>query len=1177
MKTIVYILFTLLATLSINLSAEAQNILLGHPEAEKSNIFPGKCALLNMKEDNEQSLTVNFSLGDVCLDTTDKDFTHLSANGIPTFSSSVGKPSLPVVRRLLTLPQGATFSIEILYDKSSSMSLPADSKSICPAQQSVGKESVPTFRMDSLFYETNQYYGGPLVQLQSLGIMRDRQQVLLSISPIEYNPRARMLRLHDSISIIIHLQGIDAKALAHYQNTENIDNISPVYLVVSVDSFRSSLQPFLAWKRQQGYHVETLFAPVWQRDTLQALLQTRYENSTSLSPAPTYLLLVGDIEQIPTYQGRESVAVLGQHATDLYYAEYTGDYLPDVLIGRFSAHNTQELNAIVQKTLDYEQFALADTTYLNKTLLVAGYEERGNTDTLTNGQVHYLKTALKEAAAAIDTECFYNPASNNQRNDILSAWRQGVGTINYTAHCLATGWHHPQLYDTDIDSMPANGKYFVIVNNCCHSNNYSSECFGESLLRKAGGGAVGVIGATYETLWNEDFYWAIGAKRPFTLFPVYDSHTLGAYDRLLHRHGETRQEQASTLGEMLMAGNSAVMEYGSPYAGYYWEVYCLLGDPSLMPYIGIPSPLTLTVTAIDGQLLAPSDNWQDSVTQGTSSLTFSGTPFARVAIMQDTSLIATCLLDSLGQGILTAEQPFLSDSITLTATAQNRISFIKRLATRRPAAARPVAQSYHLLNSAGRQTDRIFSNDTMRLIINWRNVGSTTAYNSNLSLRKVAGDSDSSFSISIQPASFVIDSLPADSNIKVSYTLVVNADGQTEVGVGLMPNLPLTPQPKDITLCAVTGDSTHTLSQALRFDIERAQIVLYDAKILNADTEDPHHNSATNRLLPGRNYWLMLVANNAGESKARTSRMCITHFEGVSFLANCCHAGVALKANSFDTLFLPLHTADTLSRFYIYLEVDCDNSHTYYSLIFLADSARETFEDANFTHFPWDTLSACPWIIDSTISHNGRYAARSATLDNRQSSELRMNLQVNARDTVAFWFKTIGETGDDKLSFYIDEASRGSWSGVRDWHRVQYLILPGMHTLTWLYQRGEHSTSVNNYAWIDDLRLPLSCLSMTLAGYNDSITTSVSIPLAADNNSFSLYPNPAGQQVFLSNSGLEPINITVLDALGRQCDKLHVPAQSTYNYSLRRLPAGFYTLSILRRKGLITKKLLIVK
>ena len=97
-------------------------------------------------------------------------------------------------------------------------------------------------------------------------------------------------------------------------------------------------------------------------------------------------------------------------------------------------------------------------------------------------------------------------------------------------------------------------------------------CFGVALLRASGKGAVGYIGGSDETLWDEDFWWGVGYKTAVAE-PTYNASCLGAYDRTFHDHGEHFGEWYSTMDQMVFAGDLAVTQSGSSNTLYYWEVY----------------------------------------------------------------------------------------------------------------------------------------------------------------------------------------------------------------------------------------------------------------------------------------------------------------------------------------------------------------------------------------------------------------------------------------------------------------------------------------------------------------------------------------------------------------------------------------------------------------------------
>lgn len=443
----------------------------------------------------------------------------------------------------------------------------------------------------------------------------------------------------------------DGPATAKNTATTANDPTAGTFIAVVPDDLTEAVQPLLQWKRQQGFRVEVLPVGSLQRDSLRYRLQQRYENASPLRPAQRYVLLVGDVDRLQSFIGRHIPSGLNTHVTDLYYGEYTGDYLPEAQVGRLSVTDSTQLALVVRKIIDYEQGRWAASP--SQVLLTAGQEQTERALRTTNGQVNYLSRMTAAHRPWLDTVCFYNPASDSLRSRIVQALEEPNALVSYSAHCTRSGWHKPTVTLTTLDSIE-NPAPALFVNNCCLSGAFDGHCFSEELLRRATGGAAGVIGASNETLWDEDFYWAVGAKYPISQQPSYDPLWPGAFDGLL------TQSQGLSLGEMMQAGARAVTLAGSPFDAFYWEVYNLLGDPSMVPFMGHPTTLTLTVA--------------DTLTAGSEALTVYSTPGARVSITQDTLLLGTATADTQGIAHIPLFHALQGDSLTLTATRPGDIA-----------------------------------------------------------------------------------------------------------------------------------------------------------------------------------------------------------------------------------------------------------------------------------------------------------------------------------------------------------------------------------------------------------------------------------------------------------------------------------------------------------------------
>ena len=79
-----------------------------------------------------------------------------------------------------------------------------------------------------------------------------------------------------------------------------------------------------------------------------------YNNPTQDVRAPSFVLLVGDTSQLPASYSS------GGHVSDLDYADFTNDNIPDVLCGRFSGQNSNHIEAQINKTLQRQRNVLTN-------------------------------------------------------------------------------------------------------------------------------------------------------------------------------------------------------------------------------------------------------------------------------------------------------------------------------------------------------------------------------------------------------------------------------------------------------------------------------------------------------------------------------------------------------------------------------------------------------------------------------------------------------------------------------------------------------------------------------------------------------------------------------------------------------------------------------------------------
>lgn len=661
-------------------------------------------------EDNFNRLTVSFTTPTLVTDGIalgDGKYLQLSIDGYVE-GGEVGAPALPVSYSLLTIPfcSGVDVAVEnAVYDTLHfGTSLP-----LLPRQPSRSKSdrSEPGVVVDKAVYSTDAFVGNPLAAVETVGVARDRNLAQLVYSPVRVNPVTGDVIVCRSADVTLTYVNPDAQAtIEHFRRyytpafsggqsinqlfgTKDITTTLPVRMVIVANSsFRCKrLDTFAQWKRSQGMLVDIFYFDeqgISTNTSIANYLKGLYTNATAAAPAPTYILLVGDHEQLPAFKSKLSsggwFGPSNDHITDLYFVTWTsGDKIPDCYQGRFSATDTIQLGNIILKTMQYERYIMDDENYLARAAIIAGVDNTSSVNTNDNGYTYadpnmdyaarfyvnadngfttvtYYKNNTSFAPDGVTVTGSSRPAST--ANALKQLYNGGVGWINYSAHGDWNEWSCPEFTVSDVSSMNNVGKPSFMIGNCCLSNKFEkSVCLGEALIRRGSRqGAIGYIGGTNSTYWSEDFYWSVGYRSNIsnTMNANYNASKLGVYDRLFHTHGEPFVDHAVTAGKIVYFGNMAVQNTSSSLKDYYWEIYELMGDPSLMPWLGTAGTLSVSVDA------------------STTPIRVHTVPYAYVSIIDTATyqVYAATFTDAEGNGELNVESSVNTSATFFSAIAQ---------------------------------------------------------------------------------------------------------------------------------------------------------------------------------------------------------------------------------------------------------------------------------------------------------------------------------------------------------------------------------------------------------------------------------------------------------------------------------------------------------------------------
>jgi hypothetical protein len=423
------------------------------------------------------------------------------------------------------------------------------------------------------------------------------------------------------------------------------------FLIVTAPEFVSGLGPLVAWKREMGFEVRVVTTD--EAGTTNEDIRDHVENIYQSAPSPPqYLLLVGDVEQIPGYDYHQSVS-------DLPYSLLDGDdFLPDLELGRLSVQTVHDLETVVAKILCYEQDPnrAGDDAWFSRALMVGG-----NVGSATPVPVSRWcrEQILDPAVGYTEVDTTYGPTIPPVGYwTMLPIISEGLSLISYRGWAYGwQGWEEPRF---TVDHVPAltNGWMLPAVFSfvCLNGDFTEPECFGEAWIR---------AGTATEPKGGVAF---LGNSENWSHTRYNDAAAIGAFDGI-------RANGIRRLGQILNASRAKIFEqfpdmvYYDPFTDesveFYYYIYSLLGDPSMELRTAAPTPIQVVHA--------------DSIAQGSTLLEVTVlaedgvTPVsdARVGVCQGETVLGSTRTDSSGLAGILASFEDTVDPVKITVTGTN--------------------------------------------------------------------------------------------------------------------------------------------------------------------------------------------------------------------------------------------------------------------------------------------------------------------------------------------------------------------------------------------------------------------------------------------------------------------------------------------------------------------------
>ncbi|MFO7862956.1 MAG: T9SS type A sorting domain-containing protein [Salinivirgaceae bacterium] len=505
----------------------------------------------------------------------------------------------------------------------------------------------------------------------------------------------------------------------------------------------------------------------------------------------------------------------------------------------------------------------------------------------------------------------------------------------------------------------------------------------------------------------------------------------------------------------------AVEESNSEKKTYYWEIYHLMGDPTLMPWIGEPD--------------AMSPSYLSQIVLGMSQVEVTNLPaYARVALSNDGELLATATANASGSASLEFESFTAPTTAQIVITAQFKQPYIGELEVI-PSDEPFVVYDSHTINDGAEGNGMLDYGENVMLDVSVTNVGTVSTDNVELTL------STTDEYVTITEATATLGEALAETTYSVedafTFTVSENVPDQHTIAFTLTAS-------DGVNAAWETGFSITANAPV----IELASIILNDA--------DGNNNG---NLDPGEIATFTVQVANTGHAASTDVTTTLTATSSNITVANET-VTVSEIGGQLVTEFVHTVTVSAIANIgdiaELSLEVASGETIINEPIEEAIGLVFEDFESGDFTSHDWMNDEAYPWVITES-AYEGAFAAKSGTNDDSQTSELSITMDITNEGELSFMYKVSSESGYDFLRFYIDGTQQDEWSGAGEWTEAVYTVGEGEHTFKWAYSKDGSMSSNDDCGYLDYIVFPPTggstnpdnnAPTMTISGHDTAYT-----------------------------------------------------------------------------------------
>ena len=1050
---------------------------------------------------NNATTTIHHNVSAITIESSDRaevEGQFITVSGIH-IANEAGAPDLPSGSTFVAIPNGATPSIKMVSAKTKTIKdvdlIPA------PQPQLDDDNSPAVYQKDMNIYSRNAFYPATPYNISEVMTVRGVEMVQVGVMPFQYNPVTKELIVYEDLELELNTEGGDGtfgdlryrtpewdqilsdmllnrevlpevdygeRLRKHYENRET----GCEYIIITPDNedFVQLADSIKKFRTEQGIPTEIFTISQCggnNGNSIRSFIRNAYNN---WDMPPAAVLILGDHDTDPnkgvvsfTMNNHPGGDGYNPYISDHAYAVTSSNHMPNIILGRITGRNYEELYHMIKKDLDYERTPPTNPSFYDEPITAMGFQlerwfqlcseivngfwehelgkhpvrinaiyqgnpgSRWSTYENTNTVVNYFGP----------NGCGYIPSNMSHLTDwsgtgnkVNEAINSGAFILQHRDHGAEELWGEPSYSISYIKRLVNPDLTYVMSCNCLTGRfNYGGTsgegCFAEVFHRHQHG-ALGLIAATQVSysFVNDVYVW-------------------GAYDNMWPEFMPTYGTQHPTNFILPAFGNAAgkfFLRQSSWTDDYVKEITYYLfhqhGDAYMNLYSEMPQQLDVEMLPV---LIAGSGQYQLKVDEGaTICLTVDGQIIGFDYSTGDTQNIA-----------ITPQVP--GTQVKLTIKKQNYYRYEHLLTTIPAEGPYLIFDALQINDPDGNNNQTIDYNETCDLNVNIHNVGSESIGNITASI----SCPDQRVQVIQGQTSF--GTIDSDAIIQADNAFTLHFDETLD-------------DQETVWLYLEMNNGTHSYLDSISLRINAPVLSCTNVSFTDAEGQP------TDRFFQGETTMMVFDITNSGHSKSLEMTNTLNIKAPFLDIAENVLTTEAVEAGATAQVTFQVNIHDDASKGNILdyaLETQSGSRTIQFENRASLGYTTEDFYDEDLNpNLQWNLGSGSKkWYIAEDETATEGYCLHSPTINNSASAKLGIGFKCATPETFTFSHKTSTETGD-VLELSVNSDVVGTWSGESDWEQETFELKEGQNVILFTFKKNAQGSAGEDCVMIDHLLFP---------------------------------------------------------------------------------------------------------